>query len=100
MLKITLKNALRLLVSSLPIATAAQAGIPAPMTPWLVAQREDCVQSYTRFVLENPDSPHVAEAMCRLETIESLAQNVTSRVAPVVTAEMRSADGAARLMNI
>lgn len=100
MLKKSVLNVIRLMAASLPAITAAQAGVQAPMTPWHVAQREDCAQSYARFVLENPDSPHVAEALCRLEMIESLANNVTARVAPTITAEMRFSDGAARLMNI
>jgi hypothetical protein len=101
MLKSKLLNGLRLALSALPLASgAAHAAAPAPQAPWEVAQRADCAEGYARFVLENPDSPHVAEALCRLETLETLAANVTARVAPAITPDMRSAEGAARLMNI
>lgn len=100
MLKSTAINALRLFISALPFASAVQAAAPVSVTPWEVAQREDCAQSYTRFVLENSDSPYVAEALCRIETLETLAVNVTARVAPAITPEMRFGDGASRLMNI
>ncbi|MBK6467211.1 MAG: hypothetical protein IPL38_01385 [Rhodobacter sp.] len=100
MKKTTVLNALRLIISTLPFASTAHAAMPVPMSPWDIAQREDCVQAYARFVLQNPDSVHVDEALCRLATLETLAANVTARVAPVITAEMRSADGAMRLMNI
>jgi len=99
MLKKTAVNILRLVVSTLPFAMAAQAA-PVMVTPWEAAEREDCTQAYAKFVLENPDSPYVTEALCRIETLESLSLNVTSRVAPTITPDMRFGDGASRLMNI
>ncbi len=100
MKKTTFLNVLRLMISALPFASTAHAAMPVPMTPWDVAQREDCAQAYTRFVLQNPESAHVDEALCRIATLETLAANVTSRVTPIITPELRSADGAMRLMNI
>jgi hypothetical protein len=102
MIKTKLVTALRLAMSVLPIASMANATIatPVPQDPWEIAQREDCTEAYTRFVLENPDSEFVAEALCRIETLDALASNVTSEIAPAITAEMRGADSAARLMNI
>jgi len=103
MFKTKVVHALRLMLSVLPVVSAgsaANAAMHTPTTPWDIAQREDCAQAYTRFVLENPESPHVVEALCRLETLDTLASNVTARVAPTITPEMRSFNGAARLMNI
>jgi hypothetical protein len=100
MMKKNILNGLRVVLSVLPFASAAHAAPTAPMNPWEVAQREDCAEAYARFVLENPESPLVAQALCRIETLETLAANVTARAAPTIMPEMRGADGAARLMNI
>jgi len=90
----------RLALSILPIASAASAGQPTMPGDWEIAQRTDSVAAYSRFILDNPDSPYVEEAQSRIEALGQLEASITARVAPVVDAGLQSAGSGARLMNI
>ena len=100
MIRKKITNVLRLALSVLPLASAATATQVDAANPWEVAQQEDSAQAYTRFILENPESAHVTEALSRIEALQGLAENVTASAADAITPEMRVSDGAARLMNI
>lgn len=100
------KRGLGVMASILPVlgtVSATQAGPAAPLTPWETALKEDCVASYSRFILEHPESEYVEEARCRIETMQSLEQNLTAAASRGLThvpdggLAMR---GAARLQNI
>jgi hypothetical protein len=106
----TFSNLLRLVLSALPLAAgSASAAVPVAQqaSGWTAARAADTAEAYTRFILENPDSPHVAEAEARLSTLDAVAVTLdTAQPAAeaerlgALSSESWSGSLAARLMNI
>lgn len=104
-------NVLRFALSALPFAVAGTAGATVPVTQpasaWTAARAADTAEAYARFIVENPSSPHVAEAEARLATIGAVAETLgTAQPGAEPTrlgalgSEAWSGSLAARLMNI
>jgi hypothetical protein len=108
-----LNRLMRMVMSALPMISISGIGHAAPpapmhlMTGWVAARSADSTEAYARFILENPDSPHVAEAKARISTLGQLDQAIARKAAPLVAPaiERQAIDGmggsvTSRLMNI
>ncbi|NKX44006.1 hypothetical protein [Roseicyclus persicicus] len=112
-MKMSFSSFLRLLVSAIPLIGASTATSALPIRPaehqssqWMQTRTTDTAEAYTRFILENPDSPMVAEARARLATLARVEAAVTARLQPAVDRALESPQqdaatgGFGRIMNI
>ena len=76
-------SVLRLGVSLLPIVgTAAHAKIDPLQIPtaWEQATSVDTAEAYTQYILDNPDSEFVDEALARIEMLDEAVVKIASAV--------------------
>ncbi len=67
-------NFLTVALSILPFANAATASVPSytAASEWETAQLENTVTAYTRFIVTNPDSPHVDDARRKISEVSGV----------------------------